>query len=429
MQVLLSNVSINSTGFNSFENQPDVPESYFIPYGLVTLGSILRAKGHGVEYLDLRMVRGWEEVEQRLREIKPKVLGCGFQTPSRHIADQLCTLAKTMNITTVVGGPHASAIPEDCLGLSSFDHILVGEGDLTFPEICESIDQGRTPPRLIHGEPLHDLDSIPLPYLSPLYEYAAKRKNSGFIVTSRGCPGRCKYCQPIQKSIYGNRMKWRSPESMLKEIDDYRNRLSINHFAFLDDTFTLDRKRINTFTQLLTDRQYNISYSINARADFIDEDLAQRLAASGCKSIFFGFESGSNHKLKLMNKQTTREQNLLAGKTWSKYGECGANILSAIPGELEQDLAEDLSFIQELQPKYLAFFWMVPFPGSNYYKELLDSDMLLHKDFSKYDMNIIKEMPIVKGIDYDMVRIWEKRITMCLDSFILHPQPNIELPS
>jgi len=414
MLAVLSHVGIRNIGFDAFERNfaPgfDGLDTYIIPYGLTTLGGALRAAGHGVEYLDLRMVKGWEDVETRLRELKPKVLACGFQTPNREFAIRLCEIAQSMGITTIVGGPHVSCVPTDCLNIAAFDHIVVGEGDKILPELCDALEQGQKPQRLIHTEPLREIESIPLPYLSPLYEDVVRRKKCGFIVTSRGCPGRCKYCQPVQKTLYGNRIKFRSAQNILREVDYYREALGVGKFFIMDDMFTVNRSRVNEFTDLLAERDQRVEYDISARVDYFDQDMADRLAATGCNLISFGFESGSNHKLALMNKQTTREQNLAAGKIWKKTGKLVlANILAAIPGETEEDLAEDFSFVDELRPTMCYFNWMVPFPGSMYYEELLAADMLTTTDFNSFEMNVVHSMPLVKNVDYDMVRRWEQK--------------------
>jgi radical SAM superfamily enzyme YgiQ (UPF0313 family) len=414
MQVVLCHVGIRNIGFDAFERnfKPgfDGLDTYIIPYGLTTLGGALRARGHDVEYLDLRFVKDWEEVEERIKAIKPRVLACGFQTPNREFAIKLCDLAKSMGVVTIVGGPHVSCVPGDGLSIAAFDHVVVGEGDKTLPDLCDAIEQGQTPERFIHAEPLREIETIPLPYLSPLYEDVVKRKKCGFIVTSRGCPGRCKYCQPVQKTIYGNRIKFRSAQSILREIDYYRDELGVNKFFIMDDMFTVNRSRVDEFTNLLKDREYKTEYDISARVDYFDQDMSDRLAATGCNLISFGFESGSDHKLSLMQKQTTRAQNLAAGKIWKKTGKLLlANILVAIPGETEDDLAQDFSFIDELRPTVYYYNWMVPFPGSMYYEELLAQGMLNTTDFNSFEMNVVHETPLVRNVDYDMVLRWERK--------------------
>jgi radical SAM superfamily enzyme YgiQ (UPF0313 family) len=414
MRVVLSHVGIRNIGFDAFERcfAPgfDNLDTYIIPYGMVTLGGALKARGFEVAYLDLRMVKGWEEVEAFLRDFKPTALGCGFQTPNREFAITLCGLAKSLGITTIVGGPHVSCVPQDAEGIESFDHIVVGEGDEALPRLLEAIGQGQQPPRLIHAEPLAEIESRPLPYLSSLYENVVKRKHCGFIVTSRGCPGRCKYCQPVQKTLYGRRIKMRSAANVLRELEYYRGELGVRKFFIMDDMFTVNRKRINEFTGLLHERGLDIEYDISARVDFFDQDMADRLAGSGCNLISFGFESGSDHKLGLMRKQTSREQNLTAGMIWKRTGRLLlANILAGIPGETEEDLAEDFSFIETLRPTMYYFNWMVPFPGAAYYDELLAADQLVTRDFNYYEMNTVHSTPLVKNVDYDMVRRWEKK--------------------
>ena len=414
MRVVLSHVGIRNIGFDAFERlfAPgfDNLDSFIVPYGMVTLGGILKAKGHEVEYLDLRMVKGWEEVESFLRDFKPQVLGCGFQTPNREFAIDLCALARTLGIVTVVGGPHVSCVPADAEAIEAFDHVVVGEGDLVLPELVEAVGRGAKPPKMLRAEPVAEIESIPLPYLSPIYESLIKRKGCGFIVTSRGCPGRCKYCQPVQKTIYGPRVKLRSAENVIREMTHYQEAFGVRKFFIMDDMFIVNRKRVNEFCQIMQDRKLDMEYDISARVDYFDEDLAERLAATGCNLISFGFESGSNHKLQLMHKQTTREQNLAAGMVWKKFNRLLlANMLFAIPGETEEDLAEDYSFIDILRPTMVYFNRMVPFPGSAYFDELLAAGMLATTDFSKYEMNVVRSTPLVKNVDYAMVDRWEEK--------------------
>lgn len=413
MQVVLSHVGIRNIGFGSFESnfRPgfDVLDSFIVPYGLTVLGGALRARGHGVEYLDLRMVRDWEDVETRLREIKPVALGIGFQTPNREYAVRLSEIAKSLDIPTIAGGPHVSCVPEDGLGVASFDHIVVGEGDTVLPDLCEAIGRGAKPARLIYAEPLKEIESAPLPYLSSVYEEMVRRKQVGFIVTSRGCPGKCKYCQPVQRTLYGNRVKFRSAANIMREIEYYVEELGVRKFFLMDDMFTVNRARVNELTSMLKERGSPVEYDINARVDFFDQDMCDRLASSGCNLVSFGFESGSDRKLKLMNKQTTRRENLAAGKIWKGTGKLLlANILAAIPGETEEDLEQDFAFVKELDPQMCYFNLMVPFPGSTYYQELLEQDMLLTKDFNMYEMKLVRTNPLVKGVDYEMVLKWER---------------------
>ncbi len=413
MLVVLSHVGIRNIGFDAFERHftPtfDGLDTYIIPYGLTLIGGALKAAGHEVEYLDLRLVTGWEEVETRLKEMKPGLLGVGFQTPNREFAIRLCAIAQSLGIPTVAGGPHVTCAPYDGLAIPEFDHVVLGEGEEVMVDIAAAYSQGRKPPHEIHPTPLKDIENRPLPYLSPVYENIARRKHCGFIVTSRGCPGQCKYCQPVQKALYGPRIKMRSAQSIIAEMDRFLA-MGIRKFFIMDDMFVVNRTRVREFTDIITERKMDVEYDISARVDFFDQDMADRLAATGCNLISFGFESGSDRKLKLMHKQTTREMNLKAGRIWKRTGKLTlANILVGVPGETEEDIALDYSFIEELAPSAFYYNWMVPFPGTHYFEELKAAGQLLTTDFNHYEMNIVRKMPLIKTVDYDLVRRWEEK--------------------
>jgi len=414
VKVVLCHVGIRNIGFNSFYNKFDLSfnniDTYLVPNGICYLGAALRNSNHEVHYLDLRMMSGWDEVEDRLKEIKPQMVGCGFQTPNLEFAIKLCKIAKKLGMITIVGGPHVTSVPNDSLTYQEFDHIVAGEGEITLPIICDIYDKGEKPSRFYQGEFVSDISSLSLPYLSPIYENVVKLKKCGFIVTSRGCPGRCLFCQPVLKKIYGPKIKFRELDHVFKELDYYIINYGIRKFFFMDDMFTTNKKRVEEFTNRLKDGKYDIKYDINARVDFFDETLDIQLASSGCNLISFGFESGSNNKLKLLRKNTTRERNLEVGKLWKKQGKLLlANILVGIPGETESDIEQDYSFIEELQPDAFYFNWMVPYPGTEYYDMFIKNNELMSNDFALYEMNVIKKIGLIKGVDYDMIRKWEDK--------------------
>ena len=414
VKVALCHVGIRNIGFNAYYNclAPgfDGLDTYIVPYGTVTLGGALLARGHEVEYIDFRMLKGWNEVRERIASVKPGIVACGFQTPNREFVIRLCGLAKTLDVTTVVGGPHISCVPKDMLSETEVDHVVVGEGDNALPDLCDAYEMGESPERFIHAEPLESIESIPLPYLSPLYEEVVKRKQCGFIVTSRGCPGRCRYCQPVQESIYGRKIKYRSAGNIMREIEYYVGKLGIRKFFIMDDTFTMNKKRVIEFTDLLAKIGHDIEYDISARVDLFDEELAERLASTGCNLISFGFESGSDHKLQLMDKRTTREKNIRAARIWKKTGKLMlANILVGIPEETDEDLMLDYTFLEEIDPTAFYINWMVPFPGTFYYEQLRETSQLLTDNFNDYEMHVVHERPLVKNVDYELVRKWEEK--------------------
>lgn len=414
MKVVLCHVGIRNIGFNSFYNKFDLTfnniDTYLVPNGICYLGAALRKQGHEVTYLDLRMLSGWKEVEEQLKEINPRMVGCGFQTPNREYAIELCKIAKRLGMITIVGGPHATCAPDDALSCLDFDHVVVGEGEITLPKICDMYDQGIIPTRFHQGEFVSDLSALNLPYLSQLYENVVKLKKCGFLVTSRGCPGRCSFCQPVLEKIYGRKIKFRDIDHVFKEIDNYINNYGVRKFFFMDDMFTTRKERVEEFTNRLKSEKYNIEYDINARVDFFNEVMAEQLASTGCNLISFGFESGSNAKLKLLRKNTTRERNLEMGKLWKKTGKLLlANILVGVPGETEADIEQDYTFIEELKPDAFYFNWMVPYPGTEYYDLFIKSNGLTSDDFALYEMNINKKIGLIKAVDYNMIRKWEEK--------------------
>jgi radical SAM superfamily enzyme YgiQ (UPF0313 family) len=293
------------------------------------------------------------------------------------------------------GGWHPTLYPEETLRLNFVDYIVIGEGEVTFPELVsycmKNMNFGdapcgirgigyKTPSGDIRINPprelLKDLDSLPFPAydLIQIQKYSnllACTENSINIMTSRGCPQRCIFCD-LRCTPYRSR----SPLNILEEIRYWVDK-GVREFFIQDDNFTINRKRTIEFCRLLNGLRPRIKYKISSRVDYLDDELLGHLKKSGCYRIYFGVESGSQQILDYLEKGITIKQIKDAFKLSRKHGiDRFAYIMIGAPAESRDDIAATLRLISEIKPEHLHCSICTPMPRTNFYQKLLSEGLI-----------------------------------------------------
>jgi radical SAM superfamily enzyme YgiQ (UPF0313 family) len=298
------------------------------------------------------------------------------------------------------GGWHPTLYPQETLAFEFVDYIVIGEGELTFRELVKVHQDGKNPTEKqlagIEGlgyktsggqiminpsrEVVRNLDELPLPAydLVDATKYSHLLACSGQVVnimTSRGCPHRCIFCD-LRRTTY----RYRTPVNILEEIRFWVKR-GVNEFFIQDDNFTINRKRTIEFCRLLTDAGLNIKYKISSRVDCIDDEICQYLKSSGCYRIYFGVESGSQKVLDYLEKGITIHHIKTAFKAAHKYDiDCCAYIMIGVPSETEEDIRLTMSLIKDIKPNHLHCSICTPMPRTYFYGKLMD-DGIIDRDY------------------------------------------------
>ena len=212
----------------------------------------------------------WDEIRRKIEDSKADVFGISSNfTPYHGEALEIARIIKEWDRRKIVvmGGAHVSCDPDGVLKNPLVDYVILGEGEIRFPLLLEQIEKGKIE-RIeeidgigyrVNGEirisPLKnfvkDLDSLPYPAreLLDLGRYQMKKKRSTMIITSRGCPHGCAYCST--HLVMGASFRTRSPEAILEEMMECRNRYGIQIFDIEDDNFTFDQERAKRLMALI----------------------------------------------------------------------------------------------------------------------------------------------------------------------------------
>jgi radical SAM superfamily enzyme YgiQ (UPF0313 family) len=223
--------------------------------------------------------------------------------------------------------------------------------------------------------PIEDLDSLPLPAvdLIPLKRYYCITLSQPFatVITSRGCPFRCKFCSQIYSY---KRLRQRSPENVVEEIYYYNKILGIKELIMFDETFTVGKDRTIKLCKLILKNDLDVRWNIRTRADTLDEDVLRALKESGCHTLHIGVESGSNKILKRMGKDYSVEEVSDKFRVASNMGfDLRAYFMIGYMGEDERSLKETLRLSLRLPIRWASFSVVTPLPDTELLKDCLRS--------------------------------------------------------
>jgi radical SAM superfamily enzyme YgiQ (UPF0313 family) len=217
------------------------------------------------------------------------------------------------------GGPQASVV--DAATLAAFpwvDFILRGEVEESLPSLLQELHrdydfsqvcgltyrEGNTVKRNPNAPVIEDLDALPPPayHLSNYLEKAT----SASIELGRGCPFSCTFCST--NDFFRRKFRLRSPARVLREMREIAAAYGIQHFELVHDMFTVDRKRVVAFCEAMLACDDEFTWKCSARTDCVDRELLELMARSGCRSVFFGIETGSQKMQRVIDKDLDLER-------------------------------------------------------------------------------------------------------------------------
>jgi len=375
------------------------------PIGLAYLAASLHAQGHEVAILDCqaekkRMIpvpqelsyllkfypfndrspfklysgyyhfgRGWEEIKGKIKDSRADVFGISASfTPYHREALEVARIIKEWDERkiTVMGGAHVSGDPEGMLKNHFVDYIILGEGEVRFPRLLDQIEKnGRKKIGDYDGIGFHcdgdvqinpvknfieELDFLPYPArkLLNLDCYRIKRKRSTMIITSRGCPHGCAYCSA--HLVMGAAFRRRSPENIIHEMMECREKFDIQAFDIEDDNFTFDLKRAKQLLSLIIETfgEGNLELSAMNGVSFasMDGELLGLMKRAGFKTINLSFVSADT----LTRERMKRPRGLIDfDSIVSEAEKIGLQVIAyailGMPGQTLEEMVETIIYL------------------------------------------------------------------------------------
>lgn len=368
------------------------------PIGIASIAAVLQRKGYQVAIIDANAENlSGEQLGARIIAENPAFVGisCNY-SPLHNPTIQLAELIKReLSCPVIVGGNHASAMASHLLQCSSsIDFVVRGEGEVILPCLLDALIDGKDL-RAVRGISFRmgqdivtteeeqlapSLDEFPRPAYELLPMHIYKRYN---IIASRGCPFECAYC--ASNTIFRRKVRYRSPLSVVDEIEYLLHNFGEKHFWFSDDTFTSHANYTHKLLDELLRRELRITWSCLTRVNKVDRDLLEKMKLSGCAYISYGIESGNEEMLRRIGKKITVEDILQTLDLTHSVGirQYGFFIVG-FPGETEQTIMDSYRLIYRSKLDGAAFNILIPLPGTRVMNELL-AQGLIKLDEIKWD--------------------------------------------
>jgi len=416
------------------------------PLNLGYLASYLKKQNIGVTILDEACGQDFYDA---VKQIKPDFIGFSATTLAIKRAYELSDYCRNKGITTIIGGRHVSIYPEE--GLKHADYIVVGEGELALL----SIVTGNEKKGIVKKDPLKNLDDLPIIDRSLIdMNFYVKTKDrfqdsyltfvplntlTAGIITSRGCPYNCIFCF---NSYRGYPYRFHSAKRVVDEIKYLLKEYQIQAIFFLDDNLFANRSRLIEICNLIKQEKLSFIWGANSRVDNLDEASVIAAKEAGCKQITFGFESGSQKILNILNKQTTVEKMQEAVALVKKHGLLvTGTFMIGNPKESKADINLTKQFIQNNKIDSYGICITTPYPGTKLFEicqtqgllpsiDKLDWSKFAHSEFPYYLSTNTLSLKEIKKAYYSLTALRKRndqlKIIVIIRFLLFHPKKFIE---
>ena len=392
--------------------------SFYFPLGLTYLSGAVKQAGYDCRILDMDAADAksgsfdfaheydryrqyvdalnnpehptWRHMRELIKSESPDFIGITAMTTKFGSVIQTARQCRQLlpQVPIIVGGAHASTMPDLTLEIPEVDVVVRGEAEETLPDLLNHLADGKDLADVSgisyrhNGVARHNpdrpyvqnLDSIPLPDRGALmHPEHYSSEDMGVMLNSRGCPFRCSYCF----HMWQRRVRYRSVDNIMSEIRAVRAAFGTSQFHFKDDSFTVNRQQVTALCEAIKREPYRISWSCTTRVDLIDDEILRIMKEAGCNQVSVGIESGSKRILQETDKDITHAQILEAAKRlnhhrifWSGY------FMIGLPNETEEDIRQTFAFLHKARPYYAGLGVYNPFPRTKLFDQGVQMGLL-----------------------------------------------------
>jgi len=360
-------------------------------------------------------------------EEKVDLVGITAQTPVVPRAYQIAEEFKKRGVPVVMGGVHASMLPEEAL--QYVDAVVIGEAEEVWPVLIEDLKKGQLK-QIYQGNRFVNPSNLPLPrreLLNEKFYFPLK-----LLETTRGCPHRCDFCG-VSKFFgfrYRNRpiveidrelqtlfQKGPVMDLALKKIlsllsKDFLYFLKRRLLYIIDSDVASDRRFCLELVSLL--KAYDLLWWGHAPVSTaFDQKLLKGFSESGCIALNIGFESFSTKNLQVMGKGFNQPSRY--AEAVKRIHDYGIGIMGTFIVGLDDDdpgvFQRIIDFCVNHRLDWALTFIMAPYPGTDSFKRLEKEERIFCRDWEKYDsLNAVYQplMMTVEELEKGMRRVWKE---------------------
>lgn len=369
------------------------------PIGLGIIASVLKQHGWIVSVHDSYVNGDNLSFLDRIRSESPDVLllsgflGNYYLTFIKNILDRIKGISK--DITTIMGGPLASCIPQVLLDETKIDYIVIGEGEITIVELLDAIEKNISVNKIpgiafrdqkkciAYGpqrERIENIDTLPYPLynffnIDKYLAYLNQKNRCWEISSSRGCYNSCHFCH----RIFGRKVTYHSPNYIIDHMQFIKKKYGINRINFVDDNFVGSKSRIDSFLGQLGNCSDRFIWRFQGRIDRVDKQMIMDMVKTGLTSVSFGIESGSESMLNRLGKKINLDEALHKLYQFQNMTTVYTSFIVGGPKEDWNTINETIDFIKKAKLRHVSAGILTPFPGTKIYQKAVDSNMITNE--------------------------------------------------
>ncbi|MCD6385569.1 radical SAM protein [Candidatus Sumerlaeota bacterium] len=380
--------------------------------GLAYLTAVVKDAGFTPALIDAMAENlSLNDLLAQIKKFKPQAVVANTSTPTfKNDVTVLAEIKKVHPAITILVGTHCSALPQESVSHPAVDFVIINEAEDTIVELLDYLnkkdDSDTESLRRIKGIAFNDTNTgefiitEPRPYIEPLdrLPFPAReflpndryhmpffgRHPFATVIPTRGCPWQCIFCRAGK--VWGRKIRVRSPENVIAEIEQIIKDIGIRHIVFMTDSLTLNKKWLMEFLDRILTRNLRFQWICNSRVDAVDLEMLRLMRRAGCKLISYGVESGNQQILDRAKKAIRLEDSLRAIQLTRKAGILSmAYFILGLPGENNQTIQDTLTFMKRINPDYINVHIATPFPGTEFYDIAKQNNWLVSTDWADYE--------------------------------------------
>ena len=417
MQITL----VHPRGSNWVPGKKDVTAiaNRMAPLGLLSIAAYLKREGHDVSILDCLGPRAEKkDNDAHVRNILqkgPQMVGFSATTSGFLDGYDLAVRIKALrpDVKTVFGGVHVSALGSTLLdGYEAIDYLCMGEGEVTLAELASGKNTAhvnglvwKNGDRAVCNPTrpqIKDLDDLPFPaydkldgfpkgYNLPLFSYI--NTPGATMVTSRGCPYQCSFCD---RSVFSRGYRYNSAAYIYAHAAWLNRRFGVRHINIYDDLFTAHRNRIAEFCSLLISKPLNVHFNCAIRVGHCDDELLEMLKSAGFLQLSLGIETGDESQMAVhkpgVQLQAVRDT---VRRIQAKGLRAKGLFMMGLPGETRESILKTTAFALSLGLDDMNMSKFTPFHGAPLWESIREEGTL-DEDWRR--MNCLNFVFIPKSI-------------------------------
>jgi len=374
----------------------------FPPLGMMYVAAVLREHGIPVAIVDpIPKGYGFDEALRHARDFDVIIITLA----ASNAQGSYSFFSRLSGKVRIFMGTHATALVDMILDRQYADIVIRGEPEYSVLDTVQQLSRlervvgisYQRDGRVFHNPDratIENLDALPFPARDLVdntryHIVSFPDKPIALVLTSRGCPFACTYC--ATNLFYKRKRQVRSPENVVREVEDVVRTYGIDHIFFIDDTFTIGEQRVVHLCRLLQEKNPGIKWICLGRVDTVTAPMLEAMQRAGCREIIYGVESASPQVRAATGKDFTQEQIYSAVRMTKELGmRVSLFFMFGNPGDTLESIRETSRLARALNPHFASFNIATPDPGTPLYEEVKDrlpaesyaTFDRLHTDFS-----------------------------------------------